>query len=100
MECGTVRKSSANPRIMTAPQDPPGESSETINLSHSFARDYWCTRLNTNIADLKQAVQAVGPNLADVKRYLDERAKERGRARKEETPPGQEPGGTPGSAPD
>jgi hypothetical protein len=80
MVCGTFRTVSAYPTTMTAPQDPPGESPETINLSHSFAREYWCTRLNTNIVELKEAVKAVGPKLEDVKRFLSDKAKARGAA--------------------
>ena len=47
------------------PEDP-----KKINVNQSWEIKYWTDKLGVSEQQLRKAVQAVGPLVADVKRYL------------------------------
>lgn len=49
----------------TAPEDP-----NKINMNQSWEVQYWCNALGVTEWELREAVDAVGPMVEDVKRYL------------------------------
>jgi hypothetical protein len=61
-------------RSMTDSDEFPDDESELIDLTRTFDRAYWSKRLRTTEAELKEAVRAVGPKVAEVKRYLSTRS--------------------------
>ena len=47
------------------PEDP-----TKININQPWEVEYWCNKLGCSEARLREAVQAVGPLVKDVKKYL------------------------------
>ena len=49
----------------TAPEDP-----KKININQAWEVQYWCKVLGVTEDELREAVEAVGPMVEDVKAYL------------------------------
>ena len=53
-----------------------GKSDDTrINVNESYELQYWSGKFNVSKDELKQAVQAVGTGVEDVRRYLQSNRK-------------------------
>ncbi|WP_375169657.1 DUF3606 domain-containing protein [Marinobacter sp.] len=49
----------------TGPEDP-----KKININQSWEVTYWCKALGVSEKELREAVEAVGPLVADVKAHI------------------------------
>lgn len=50
---------------LTVPDDP-----KKININQTWEVTYWCKHLNVTEDELREAVEAVGPLVADVEAYI------------------------------
>jgi hypothetical protein len=57
---------------MEATPDPQAGSPVRIELRHELDSAYWCRLFDVSHAELRYAIQHVGPQAAAVRRFLDD----------------------------